>query len=203
MKKNILFLLSILIIASCTTSNEVVSNKLFQKRKYQKGWHINSSSKVKRVEKSEVTEYDEELIAHESVVKNKSETKTNITVEKSDIHQNKAEKSNIEVVLKSNVDKQQTIEEVVENDILTFDVVEKNNGIQKLKKDNKEQSQKKHRTGYSMFWLVLFCFLLPPLAVGMARSVSEKEFFISLLLTVLLWVPGVVYALLIVFDKIR
>ena len=27
---------------SCSTSNEVATNKLFQKRKYNKGWHVNS-----------------------------------------------------------------------------------------------------------------------------------------------------------------
>ena len=45
--KNKYSVLSILFVVvflfSCSTSNEVVSNKLFQKRKYKKGWHKNSS----------------------------------------------------------------------------------------------------------------------------------------------------------------
>lgn len=42
------FVLVCSILASCSTSNQVVSNKLFQKRKYQKGWHINSSKTLKK-----------------------------------------------------------------------------------------------------------------------------------------------------------
>ena len=35
--------MGIILLISCSTSNQVVSNKLFQKRKYQRGWHVNST----------------------------------------------------------------------------------------------------------------------------------------------------------------
>ena len=41
MKKIIAFCFSILFLASCSTSSDVASSKLLQKRKYQKGWHSN------------------------------------------------------------------------------------------------------------------------------------------------------------------
>ncbi|NRA11249.1 MAG: hypothetical protein HRT57_04760 [Crocinitomicaceae bacterium] len=40
-------LLLTLVLGSCGSSNNVVSNRLIQKRKYNKGWHINHSKKSK------------------------------------------------------------------------------------------------------------------------------------------------------------
>lgn len=69
---------------SCSTSNNVVSNKLFQKRKYQKGWHINKPTKLpektdkqpneeiaKVDEKVQVTEYSDEVTVEYSAIKKK------------------------------------------------------------------------------------------------------------------------------------
>lgn len=51
--------------------------------------------------------------------------------------------------------------------------------------------------------LAVLCFLLPPLAVYFKEGMSTgKRFWISLLLTLIVWVPGVVYALLVILDKI-
>lgn len=47
MKQIITFLLVCLFLASCSTSNQVVSNKLFKKRKYQKGWYVNTPKNYK------------------------------------------------------------------------------------------------------------------------------------------------------------
>lgn len=49
--------------------------------------------------------------------------------------------------------------------------------------------------------LVILAFLLPPLAVFLHRGIGT-EFWISLILTLLVWVPGVIYALLVVLDVI-
>lgn len=39
-------ILYITLLFSCSTSNQVASNKIFQKRKYTKGWYINGSNSV-------------------------------------------------------------------------------------------------------------------------------------------------------------
>ncbi|MEO5572391.1 MAG: YqaE/Pmp3 family membrane protein [Bacteroidia bacterium] len=44
---------------------------------------------------------------------------------------------------------------------------------------------------------MVLCILLPPLAVGLKYGIVDK-FWISLLLTLLFWIPGVIYALLVV-----
>lgn len=49
--------------------------------------------------------------------------------------------------------------------------------------------------------LVILAIFLPPLAVALARGIGN-EFWIDLLLTVLFFVPGMIYAILVVCDAI-
>lgn len=50
------------------------------------------------------------------------------------------------------------------------------------------------------FWaLIVFAILLPPLAVGLKFGIGT-EFWISILLTLLFWIPGVIYALILILD---
>ncbi|MDQ3191089.1 MAG: YqaE/Pmp3 family membrane protein [Bacteroidota bacterium] len=48
---------------------------------------------------------------------------------------------------------------------------------------------------------IILAFLLPPLAVFLHRGL-DTYFWISLILTILVWVPGVIFALLVVLDVI-
>lgn len=50
--------------------------------------------------------------------------------------------------------------------------------------------------------LAILAILLPPLAVYLKEEEITTKFWISLILTLLFWIPGVVYALLVVFDVI-
>lgn len=50
--------------------------------------------------------------------------------------------------------------------------------------------------------LVILAILLPPLAVYLKEGEVNTRFWISVILTLLFWVPGVVFALLVVFDAI-
>lgn len=47
--------------------------------------------------------------------------------------------------------------------------------------------------------LIILCFLLPPLAVYLVYDVGT-EFWISLILTLLGWLPGVIYSLIVVLS---
>ncbi len=49
--------------------------------------------------------------------------------------------------------------------------------------------------------LVILALILPPIAVLLARG-AGSEFLLSIILTILFWVPGQIYALLVVFDVI-
>jgi uncharacterized membrane protein YqaE (UPF0057 family) len=191
---------------SCSTSNNVVSSKLFQKRKYQKGWHVNSTNKIDRVKKAEKTEYEEGLVAQnervedEPVQKNeRTETKKEVTIQATE---NKAE-----VVVNNNVEEQngtkselKTKKELNNFEAITLEV--QSNTNQPIKKEKTDSTQSNNSSGFPMLLLIILCFILPPLAVGLVRGWTVKEFIISILLTLLLWLPGVIYALLIIFDMI-
>jgi uncharacterized membrane protein YqaE (UPF0057 family) len=48
--------------------------------------------------------------------------------------------------------------------------------------------------------LAILAILLPPLAVYLKEEEINSKFWISLILTLIFWIPGVIYALLVVFD---
>ncbi|NCU03665.1 MAG: YqaE/Pmp3 family membrane protein [Chitinophagaceae bacterium] len=48
--------------------------------------------------------------------------------------------------------------------------------------------------------LVVLAILLPPLAVYLHQGEINNKFWISLVLTLLFWAPGVLYALLVVLG---
>jgi len=50
--------------------------------------------------------------------------------------------------------------------------------------------------------LVVLAILLPPLAVYLHQGEINTKFWISLLLTILFWVPGIIYALLVIFGAV-
>lgn len=58
-----------------------------------------------------------------------------------------------------------------------------------------------HSNDVELLLLVILALILPPLAVLLARG-AGSEFLLSIILTILFWVPGQIYALLVVFDVI-
>ena len=69
-----------------------------------------------------------------------------------------------------------------------------------LKKELKENLRQRNAGNVSVVEIIL-SFLLPPLAVYLHSDIGT-EFWISVILTLLGWIPGVIYALLIVTDTI-
>lgn len=54
----------------------------------------------------------------------------------------------------------------------------------------------------NLILMVILAILIPPLAVAIKVGVEDSKFWISLLLTLLFWLPGVIYALWVIglFD---
>jgi uncharacterized membrane protein YqaE (UPF0057 family) len=48
--------------------------------------------------------------------------------------------------------------------------------------------------------LAILAILLPPLAVYLHEGAINAKFWISLLLTLIFWLPGVIYALIVIFG---
>lgn len=66
MKKLAFILASLLIITSCSVSENVVSNKLLQKRKYTKGFHLNKNNRYKESFELAKEHHDTDLNNEES-----------------------------------------------------------------------------------------------------------------------------------------
>jgi uncharacterized membrane protein YqaE (UPF0057 family) len=72
--------------------------------------------------------------------------------------------------------------------------------LKEYRAEKRSGSKSKRETDQLL--LVILCILLPPLAVYLKEDEINSKFWISLLLTLLFWLPGVIYALLVVFDEV-
>ena len=94
----------------------------------------------------------------------------------------------------------------VKNAVASFNALskhEKKARIKDVKKYVKEVKAAK-RSGKTVddntVLLVILAILLPPLAVYLHEGEINIKFWISILLTLLFWVPGVIYALIVVLG---
>jgi uncharacterized membrane protein YqaE (UPF0057 family) len=81
---------------------------------------------------------------------------------------------------------------------------DKKNKIKEVKKqlrDLKAQKQDNSAPSTNTALLVILAILLPPLAVYLHQGEINNKFWISLLLTLLFFLPGVIYALLVVLGE--
>jgi uncharacterized membrane protein YqaE (UPF0057 family) len=72
----------------------------------------------------------------------------------------------------------------------------------KLLKDYKADKRAGRATETDQVLLAILAILLPPLAVYLKEEEVNSRFWISVILTLLFWVPGVVFAMLVIFDVI-
>ncbi len=81
---------------------------------------------------------------------------------------------------------------------------ERNNRIKEVKKELKEFKKAKKsgsEPSTNTLLLVILAILLPPLAVYLHEGKINNKFWISLILTLLFFLPGVIYALVVVLGK--
>lgn len=196
------------IVTSCSTSNDVVGG-VFQKRKYNKGFYWNRSGKMGAAEENNLAQQkkeetirtaNEETVAaldkkeiattesslqpatygyQSTTVTPETET-TNVVNEHRQAPaqpQSAPEQSNKETVLKKN----KSVKDVL----------------------RKKQSHDSNSQDDAMFILaVIFAILIPPLGVAIYTSIDWMKVLICFLLCLLFFLPGMIYALLVVFDVI-
>lgn len=68
-------------------------------------------------------------------------------------------------------------------------------------KEYKKQKKAGDEPSTNQLLMVILCILLPPLAVYLHEGEINTKFWISVLLTLLFWLPGIIYALVVVLDK--
>ena len=67
-------------------------------------------------------------------------------------------------------------------------------------KDYKAEKRAGGEVSTNTILLVILAILLPPLAVYLHEGTINGRFWLSLLLTLLFWLPGVIYALIVVLG---
>lgn len=80
---------------------------------------------------------------------------------------------------------------------------EKKQRFKLLKQKLKEYNAAKKAGGdadTNTLLLVILAILLPPLAVYLHQGEINSKFWISLLLTLLFWLPGIIYALIVILG---
>lgn len=206
------------VLFSCSTSNEVVSNGLFQKRKYNKGWYANKSAKVKDSKGDNTKEILVEEIAQQNEITNDVVAKQEVkTISREFVAKSDYTRKN-ETVLASN----ENSKEVIKTNSVIIAKQENAIAIEELKRiveakpvEIREVLSKKGSgsSGLGLLVLVLLAIFIPPVAVLLVDGLSSR-FWIDLILALLgigafgllgalggiAYLAAIIYALIIVLE---
>lgn len=217
LKTGLFGLIAAALLASCSTSNDVVSGRGIQKRKYNDGYYISSNKNFDR--KSDKHEKTESVLIEETITE-KSNTKTQPV-----ITENNSSSIPTATLTQPSTEVEKT-EVFAEEKGITQPAVIVNETKDEEQKIGRVYAKKTIKTVVSnhaaadsdvMFiLLVILCFFIPPLAVGIFEGITGR-FWIDLILFLLGWGVGwyflgglawicgivaIVYALLIVLSVI-
>lgn len=193
-KKSIFFLLLAWIISSCAPKYTA---------HFQSKTHHAERYTVKDVQKDASS--DEALVVAENEVTTLPEDIEikEVVIDKKRIHK-VVEKSPERVIRPQN--KQELIRHLKENPgatvALNLDRKERKALKKEMKKElrEREKSSLMYQQAESKLLFYILAVLLPPLAVGLWRGIGD-DFWINLLLTLLLYIPGIIHAIIIISNK--
>lgn len=209
------FLAALLFLGACATSNDVVSNRMISKRKYNRGFHIDlkkpqRSSKETLANDSELN--NKELVRQEKQVE---QVKATANEETYAIIPTQASTKSSPVLAKEEalvtregkqeVTKGVVTEKKTTNTTATFETVQQESYKKELKRTAKEELKKSKKSPLpvpaDMFLIacIILAILIPPLAVLIYTNIDWMKVLIALLLWLLV-LPGIIYALLVVLD---
>ena len=204
MKKIISISIALAIISSCTTSNQVVSSKMFQKRKYQKGWHINNSKKLDKlteVNKNEAVAQNEDYESEQNNVSVVTETQKAVVYNTAEVLESNFEQTviassfnNLSSPDLGNSINQISEEITLENIDFKGVVSEENQETQVVSAE--ENLNSNSSSGVEWYFWVLALFI-PWLAVGIVTDWDVKTVVINILWTLLCGIPGIIHAFII------
>lgn len=197
-----------LILGSCGSSNNVVSNGLIQKRKYKKGFFFKSNTDLRVVrenakEKNSVVVNGENIEIYDGLsadISPSQDLNTSLALGK----ESQATKDLIPLGMEG-VSIQRNLKETTSPQFISN--TKTKNEVRTSSREKIEQRRKIDSNSNStsaddrLILLVILAILIPPLAVFLARGIGT-EFWISLILTLLFYFPGMIYSLLVVLDVI-
>ena len=195
-----------LILGSCGSSNNVVSNGLIQKRKYKKGFFFKSNKDLRVVrenakEKNSIVVNGENIEIYDGLsadISPSQDLNTSLALGKEiqatkDLIPLGMGEVSIQTKLKETNSPQFISNTKTKNEVRTSS----REKIQQRRKIDSNSTSADDR----LILLVILAILIPPLAVFLARGIGT-EFWISLILTLLFYFPGMIYSLLVVLDVI-
>ena len=195
MKKLFLFVFTAsLLTVSCTV----------QKRLHNSGYHVTWKSRYKSFDKNDLitkeTSNDDGINSQDlAIVENAKEIENEpFAIINSENSNNSFSYTTTEDKSKSNrTNSVKSLTSGNENHTMS-----KSMAIKKLAKKSTKSSNSDDDV--LLILLVILCFLIPPLAVAIASDWDLTKILISLILTLLFWFPGIIYALYIVLkDKLN
>lgn len=201
-----------MILASCSTSNEVSQNSSIQKRKYRSGYYISFWNKNKKHHKESLKNIDFEKIVVDSISLNEDLTtyasidneftSSNILPDQRIEHNaKKVTFSNIKLTKSENSESKQLKNIFETKKIKHIKNKEFNYNNYNIKYNSKSQKLINVNDEQLLFLLLLIlAFILPPLSVLLFTNIDWKKVIIATLLTCLFWGPGVLYAILVLLE---
>jgi uncharacterized membrane protein YqaE (UPF0057 family) len=209
MIKNLLCLcITAVVLASCGTSNNVVNHGIFQKRKHTSGIFI----KTRGTAKTEDVAVAEKPVAKKQAVIAAEPVRT-AAVEAVETEETSVAENTVAAVetparvSDAVVASEEAATPAAHKSAAQAPVVnterQSEGEIRKSLKMDVKKHKKQSGQGNSddMFILaVIFAILIPPIGVLIYTNIDWLKVLICLLLTLLFFLPGMIYALLVVFD---
>lgn len=183
----------------------VVSSCTIEKRVYNSGYHVTWKNGKTISEQNEfeasnrVVSPEEESIETITSIENPSQ--------KSVIETTKTQTSTLnakEVNTNNPLNEKEVVSSKSQGNTMSSSKKKTGNIKSSAERLNKTHDQSKNQNDDTVMLvlLLILCFLIPPLAVGIKTDWEMRKLLISLILTFFFWLPGIIYALLIVLDVI-
>ena len=183
--KHLLFLLliSFIGISSCT----------LEKRHYQSGYYIDWKNNVKNTAAERVIPLDLEKINAKTINPSQFSASTN-----EDIILTTSKNSEVSIIKSEKNISDVKASEKAQSKLTVKDKIKVVKAVNKMKKAAKRGDA----DGIPTVLLFVLAVLLPPLAVGLVTDWDLEQTLISLGLTILCWLPGIIHAIIVV-DRNR
>ncbi len=200
----------VLILSSCGIMQDGFSNHGIQKRKYTSGFYLKKRGHFGRSSNADQVREDDQQNAEVSNSK-PFEDVENENLNSQQTIQGNGDQHGTKPANEQEVNRQESKKKTSVNKNTPVPVKKRRERVPEKYMPIQQQEVvkvplKKHNAaskGDDMFILaVILAIFIPPLGVAVYTNIDWKKVLICLILTLLLFLPGMIYALLVVFDVI-
>lgn len=199
-------ILVIMITTSCQTSSDLGSTSLIQKKRYSKGFNLNVKKPSFAKNNEEKIQKDQSISA-ETITADANESKELtppiFNLESEAENERDLASASISKTLLEQNDTDAPKADNFDSGIHTASPMEASNAFPLEIKEKNRRINGPAAVGVSSsgaevtLLIIILTILLPPLGVGLVFGI-QKEFWISLLLTILFYFPGLIYSLFVI-----